>query len=116
MYQLKSLLSEFMLMPALYVQARDKKGVFKKFSFDLARKDFSKNDWEIMDEVSEIRLIWHYKMGWIKKKLFTSTNPLYRKLITRYLSPKTPGDIKMKLPPAFYKNMKKLCSDMKKKI
>ena len=40
MYQLKSLLSRVMLLPALYVQARDGTGVWKADSFEMARKDF----------------------------------------------------------------------------
>jgi hypothetical protein len=115
-YQLKGILSQFMLLPALYVQARDKKSVYKKYSFDMAKKDFSEEDWEIMDEISEIRENWHYKMNPIKKKLFTITNPAYRKLITRYFSPKIPNDIKNKLKPEFYNRIKELCKIMSDKI
>jgi len=116
MFQLKSLLSEFMLLPALYIQARDKKGVYKKFSFDLARKDFPETEWEIINEVSEIRDNWHYKMGKIKRKIFIVTNPVYRKIVTRYLSPEIPTDINEKLIPEFYEKIKKLCVKMKEKI
>jgi hypothetical protein len=57
-YSLKSALSEFMLLPSLYVAARDGKGVFKKFSFQLAATDFTNDQWKVMDRVSEIRKQW----------------------------------------------------------
>jgi len=57
-YAVKNLMSEFMLLPALYVQARDGKGLFKKFSFDSAKMDFSTAQWNVMDEVSQLRLNW----------------------------------------------------------
>ncbi len=58
LYQLKSLLSEFMLLPALYIQARDQRGIFKKFSFTAAAADFNLSTWSIMEEVSRIRAEW----------------------------------------------------------
>ena len=58
LYAIKNLLSEFMLLPALYVQARDRKGMYKKFSFDAARPDFAPASWQAMDVVSSIRSDW----------------------------------------------------------
>jgi len=63
MYQLKSLLSEFMLLPVLYVHARDGKGIYKKDSFEVAKVDFEDENWLIMNEVSYIRKIWDYQAG-----------------------------------------------------
>ena len=57
-YALKSLLSEFLLLPALYVQARDGKGLFKKFTFESARGDFAAETWSVMADVSEVRTRW----------------------------------------------------------
>jgi hypothetical protein len=58
LYTLKGLLSEFMLLPALYVQARDRKGMYKKFTFEAARPDFAASTWQAMDYVSSIRENW----------------------------------------------------------
>jgi predicted nucleotidyltransferase len=58
LYRFKSLLSKAMLLPALYVQARDGHGVFKSNSFDLARRDFDAATWGIMDRISAIRRDW----------------------------------------------------------
>ena len=58
LYRFKSFLSKVMLLPALYVQARDGVGVFKRDSFDLARHDFSEEDWAVMDTISAVRRDW----------------------------------------------------------
>lgn len=58
MFELKSLLSEFMLLPTFYVQAKISSGIYKKFSFQKASEDFSPGEWEIMNKVSEIRQVW----------------------------------------------------------
>lgn len=82
-YQLKSILSEFMLLPSLYVAARDGKGIFKKFSFEMAEADFNTEEWRIMKEVSEIRMKWpnmNYVTGLSDLESFT---PYTKKLQIR---------------------------------
>lgn len=56
-YDFKNLLHSITLFPTLYLQA---KGilVYKKFSFNMAKKDFSKESWKIMDEASNVRNNW----------------------------------------------------------
>lgn len=62
LYQLKTIFSEFMMLPSAYIQARDGKGIFKKFSFAEMRKDFSQSEFAIMDEVSSIRTNWMFEL------------------------------------------------------
>lgn len=57
-YQLKAIFSEFMMLPSAYVQARDEKGIFKKYSFSEMRRDFKDEEFAVMDEVSNIRMNW----------------------------------------------------------
>lgn len=114
-YQLKSLLSKFMLLPALYVQARDQRGIFKKHSFEAARKDFLAQEWEIIDEVSYIRKIWHYEISWIKKAIMSRPGKLSRKF-AKHFAPKVPADINNKLSPDFYQSILSLTFLMQKKI
>ncbi|MBL0340963.1 MAG: nucleotidyltransferase domain-containing protein [Bacteroidetes bacterium] len=57
-YMAKGLLSEFMLLPAFFIQKITGKGIFKKFSFDTARPYFTFEEWQVMDEVSQIRIQW----------------------------------------------------------
>lgn len=63
LYQLKAIFSEFMMLPASYVQARDKKGIFKKYSFQEMEKDFPADDYAVMNEVSSIRSQWNVKLS-----------------------------------------------------
>lgn len=70
LYQLKAIFSEFMMLPSSYVQARDDKGIFKKYSFAEMRKDFKEEEFAVMDEVSNIRSNWMYDLTDRQRKYF----------------------------------------------
>ncbi|MCB9211464.1 MAG: hypothetical protein H6609_19030 [Ignavibacteriales bacterium] len=78
-YQLKGLLSQIMLLPSLYLQAKNSKGIFKKFSFDELRKEFG-NKYFVMDTISSLRLAWNYKLNAVQKFMLTSNKYLIRRL------------------------------------
>jgi hypothetical protein len=114
-YALKNLLSEFMLLPALYLQARDQQGVFKKISFDQARKDFPAANWRIMDEVSLIRSDWRIETtGW--KKRLVSAPGFFSMNLASLLSPPIPKDLKANLGEKFYSDMLDFVKMLKQKI
>lgn len=115
MYQLKGLLSRFMLLPALYCQARDRKGIFKKFSFDAAREDFSASAWAIMDEVSGIRANWHYSLNPVRRYFMTRISPLWIRL-KRNVAPRIPPGLKKKLTTGFYQRILDLIEQMEEKL
>ena len=56
-YDSKTLLHSITLFPTLYLQA---KGIltYKKFSFGIAKKEFKKSDWEVIEKASSIRSDW----------------------------------------------------------
>ncbi len=56
-YDTKILLHSMTLFPSLYLQAKNRH-VYKKYSFHIAKKDFDKHLWQIIDEVSKMRLHW----------------------------------------------------------
>ncbi len=87
LYYLKIALSQFMLLPALYVQARDQQGIFKKFSFEKARKDFSISQWHCMDHVSALRREWRYDLTRMRRFLLTHPGPLRREIVARFAPP-----------------------------
>ena len=58
MYQLKSMLSKLMLLPAMYLQVRDGHGVFKKDSYEAAKDDFGKSSWFAVEQATQIRSLW----------------------------------------------------------
>lgn len=74
-YDTKALLHSITLFPALYLQA---KGilVYKKFSFDIARRDFKKDVWEVVDNVSSIRYNWKGTGTFPLMRCFSKINPL----------------------------------------
>jgi len=104
LYQVKHILSQFMLLPTLYLQA---KGVYvyKKFSFELVKKEFP-DTWWAMDEVSKIRRDWIRP----KSKLFntlldTLPNPWMVSLIYRKSDWQIPDWLLRKLTPKLYQSM-----------
>ena len=115
LYQLKSLLSRFMLLPALYVQARDNKAVFKKYSFEMAKTDFSRDDWSIMDEVSAIRENWSCDIPLLKRWVLTRTSFLWRSLAKK-TAPSIPVYLQEKITAGFYERMKELARTMKRAL
>ncbi|MEX0968007.1 MAG: hypothetical protein WD077_12265 [Bacteroidia bacterium] len=115
MYQLKGLTSEFMLLPALYVQAETGNGIYKRESFSEAKKDFTKDEWFIMDEVSRIRKDWHYEMSKKERKEMMSLNPLMVRR-KKQSGPGIPPDLSARLSSEFYDNLKSFCYLMLKKM
>lgn len=115
MYQLKCLLSEFMLLPALYVQVRDNKSMYKNFCFAAAKSDFSQEDWAIMDEVSSLRSIWSYNISPFGRWVITKSTQLSGFLKSRF-SPHIPEHTKAILKDSFYQRMQNLAIIMRRKI
>ncbi|MCA9734019.1 nucleotidyltransferase domain-containing protein [candidate division KSB1 bacterium] len=114
-FTLKNLLSEFMLLPALYMQARDKKGILKKMSFTSAKEDFEYATWEIMDKVSFIRHSWHYSMNGLQKYILTRVHPAVMRY-SKFAAPRIPVEIAQQLQPDFYSKMNLLVKQMQNKI
>ncbi len=115
MYQLKSLLSQFMLLPAVYVQVRDAKGIYKKFSFSAAEADFAEKEWSVMDEVSAIREKWNYKISYVKRWLITGTSPVSR-FLAKKCAPAISPHIKSLLEEDLYQKMLNLVTDMQNRL
>ncbi|MCB9192429.1 MAG: nucleotidyltransferase domain-containing protein [Flavobacteriales bacterium] len=92
MYELKSTLSKFMLLPALYMQVCKGEGVYKKDSFELAKVDFTAEEWNIMDEISTIREDWNQNMaGW--RKWMITTHPSWSRKMAKRVAPKVAADL-----------------------
>lgn len=58
-YNLKNFLSECMLLPVFYLEAKSGKGIFKKESFSVLKNKIGAI-YSVMDEISEIRSQWNY--------------------------------------------------------
>jgi predicted nucleotidyltransferase len=117
MYQLKSFLSELMLLPALYYQAKFGKGVFKKYSFELTMHDFSSEAWDSIKISSEIRRDWHYKFIFPEQLFVRLETPKFiKKYVRKYMAPPIPDDTKKKLNEQFYGSCQQLAYEMSCKL
>jgi hypothetical protein len=63
-----------MMLPSLYYQAKNNKGIFKKYSFDEMRKDFDPADFDVMDKVSDIRRKWKVELTEGEKRFLERTD------------------------------------------
>lgn len=88
LYQLKSVLSQVMLLPSLYFAAKYKEGIFKKFSFKAVRNDFDNHEWYVIDKASELRSTWHCQLNIFQKLIMSRPERLFRKLTQKYVAPK----------------------------
>ena len=80
LFAFKSLLSEFMMLPVLYRQAKTGQGCSKRDSFKLAATDFTEREWAIMEKVSAVRKEWKFKPANQTKKILLSTSGFSWKL------------------------------------
>ncbi len=115
MYQLKSILSRFMLLPSLYYQAENKKVIFKKNSFEEVIKDFTLPEWKIMNEVSQLRKEWLHNCSPLQKKIIKKFYYLHHKMIQPFY-PGIPPALKQKLNDKFFMDMRIFTEIMQLKI
>jgi len=113
--ELKGLLSQFMLLPALYVQVRDGRGVWKADSFDLAKRDFQPEEWLSMESVSRIRRDWGYELSDLRRWLLTRQALRFRSFLKR-ISPPIPQQMLGSLNQQFYSGMAHLSRRMQQNL
>ena len=97
------------MLPALYVQARDRQGIFKKYSFTAAAKDFKEEDWSIIEEVSKMRKNWPNEMTDFQKNLFSKIGYIWTQYRKRY-GPGIPDSMKEQLDQKFYERVANLAN------
>lgn len=114
-YALKGMLSQFMLLPSLYLQARDGTAVFKRESFALAARDFPPELWRAMDSVSALRLAWRYDMSALRRLALTRL-VASRRLVTRWLPPAVPDALQRAAPPDLWRDIAALIRAMQARI
>ena len=113
LYGIKSLLSEFMLLPAVYIQAKTGNGIFKKFSFNEAAADFTTGEWQCMNEVSEIRKNWNFKGNAEAELRALRLSPI--KQLSEKLHAPAPDVLRTRVT-ALLPQMQQLAATMKSKI
>ena len=68
MFQLKSFLSQLMLVPCLFYSAKHKDGIFKRESFNAVKDTFTQSEWLVIEIASQIRNEWNPKLNYFQKK------------------------------------------------
>jgi predicted nucleotidyltransferase len=114
-FTVKGLLSQFMLLPALFLQVKNGKGVFKKDSFEAAKIYFSEDEWNVMEETTRIRNQWAYRLTPIRRWILTRNSPLRDYLAPR-IAPGIPRALSRSLSPEFYDSMRRLVLRMRERL
>ncbi len=114
-FELKSVLSQFMLLPALYLQAKSGMPVYKKHSFALARADFTPGTWAPMDEASDIRRDWNVDLSPVARHALTRYVGA-RRIMTRWFAPATPPPLARRLTPEFWAAAAALAQTMHERL
>ena len=115
-YQIKSVLSQVMLMPCLYFSVMNNDGIFKRESFEAVKPSFTENEWMPIAIASDIRSSWNYNLSGYQKLLLYQPEKLIRKIATRYFVPKISSKIQQKLDDRFHKNLMLMVEKIKKDI
>lgn len=111
-YIFKNLLSEIMLLPSAFLQAKYYKSIQKRDSFSMFKIDFPDIDAEIFDWSSEIRLHWKQEKITFKTKLFHRFKEAGISL--SILAPKTPHTIFNQLNDNWKRRVAVLCESLLK--
>lgn len=114
LFEVKILLSEFMLLPAVFIQAKEKKGIFKRESFPAAAKYFTSDEWQIMNDISEVRLNWNYHLHERSERKAWK----YRRipLLAQVFHGNTPVTLRNRMENEFMQKMHRLVRLMQEKI
>lgn len=106
LYNLKGFLSQFMLLPSLYIQKLEMKGIFKKRSFIVIKDKIPRDNLEVLNSVSKIRNEWSYKINFIQKWFLMRQNRYLRRILIPLFSPRIPEELEKLMEKNIYKKMK----------
>ncbi len=111
LFDLKALLSRFMLLPALFLRAVEGRAVSKSASFEAARGHFDPATWLPMETASGLRLDWRQEMPPLTRLLLARPGPL-RARLARRLAPRIPSPWGSSLDAEFYDGLAALARAM----
>ncbi|MFT4646499.1 MAG: hypothetical protein ACI8ZX_002929 [Planctomycetota bacterium] len=115
-YQLKSVLSQVLLIPCLYFSTIHNDRIFKRESFNKVKDNFTELEWKPIACATNIRTNWDYSLTSFQRLLMGLSGRLNRKIVTRFFTPKIPIAIQEKLNDKFYENLKLLVKKIKEDI
>ena len=114
LYYLKIILSQFLLIPTLYFEAKNNNQISKKDSFIKLKKELDPKIYKIFDHISMIRSTWNLSNYKINKML---TLPGYIGILSKqYLSPKLSSNLKSEINSQIEIKMLETLNFLKKNI
>ena len=111
-YSFKNLLSQFMLLPSFYIQAKTANGIYKKFSFEKVKTEI-KEKYNVMDEISFLRKNWNYHPPSFYRLIIKYPDSILRLLPSQYFSGDLPQDVINKFDDSFIKRMQDFINNLK---
>jgi hypothetical protein len=114
-YGFKNLLSEFMLLPAVFIQAKTGRGIFKKFSFEKVRTELAEK-YKVMDEISLLRKNWNYQPPTFYSFKRKNNFSFLESIPSKYFSGSLPLDLKNKFDVSFVNSMRFFVIELKSKL
>lgn len=112
-YQLKSYLSEIMMLPVLYVQWKEKKGVFKKHCYEILDEMAANDEWRPVKIASDYRTKWRKRKSLLTYILSNFTSERIRKIVTKYYRERLN---EFRLPNEYNRDLMRLIDLLKVKI
>ena len=116
MYQLKSFLSEVMLLPCLFLTALDQAPIDKAQSFKASELRFPQLNWEAVKVASHIRADWEYALNPIQRFFMGRPDRFWRKVTEKKLAPGIKKGLAEKLNANFYAQLEELIKQMKQEV
>ncbi|MCK5449779.1 hypothetical protein KAI32_02855 [Candidatus Pacearchaeota archaeon] len=116
-YYLKRLVQSTLFLPVVYLQFKNKDYMYKKYSFKIAKKDFSNSEWDIIERCSNIRKTWKYKSYypyWLRKFIGFHIHYKFLVLIHRFFDRNDFNKIIPLLGEDFVQDIKNLVIKMRK--
>jgi len=110
-YVFKNLLSEFMLLPAVYFQAKTGNGIFKKFSFEKIENETGEK-FEVMRTISLLRQQWNFMMPASDIERMKKQNPFASQRYAKHHAGKLPVELKNIFSAEFINQMRSFVFDL----
>ena len=116
MFQLKSFLSQIMLVPCLYYSAKNDEGIFKRESFDAVKDVFKQKEWLVIEIASQIRNEWNPQLNSLQRLALYQPNRLFRKAVVKFMPISIPKKHLDLIDDNFYESLVLLIQKIKKEI
>ena len=116
MFQLKSFLSQIMLVPCLYYSAKNDEGIFKRESFDAVKDVFKQEEWLVIEIASRIRNEWNPQLNSLQRLALYQPNRLFRKAVVKFMPINIPKTHLNSIGSDFYNSLLLLIRKIKKEI